>query len=444
VSSITDQGVVNEGSVQPDGAQPRFVFLGLPDVNGALRGKALTEREFAAVVRRGQATMTDLLLALDPVDEPITDYETLGIRSGAGDLTIVPELDTLSPMSWRPGWQLCLATPLWADGTLCDLGSRNVLRRALDALAELGLEAMASFEYEVRFTHLEDGAPLCRPLSYSLGELAPFEGVAAELARALEALGVELSAVHTEAGPGLLEINLGASRGIRAADEAVLVKAAVKDVARSMGMKASFLAKTHPLEEGSSGHLHVSLWDGEANAFADGMDGRMAAAVAGALDHMPAASLLYNPNLNSYKRLVPGYFAPVNATWGSDNRSAAVRVIAGGPPSAARIELRRPGADANPYLALAGAIASVVLGLRAGSAPPERITGDATEAGDALAPPLPGSLESAIEAFSADVELRELLGPGFAAYYETSRRWELRAWQRAVTDWERERYEGTV
>jgi glutamine synthetase len=444
VSSNTDEGVINEGSRRTDGAQPRFVFLGLPDVHGALRGKALTEREFEGVVRRGEATMTDLLLALDPVDEPITDYDSIGIRSGAADLTIVPELDTLGPMAWRPGWQICLATPLWSDGTLCDLGSRNVLRRALDALAELGLEAMACFEYEVRFTDAADGAPLCHPLSYSLGELAPFDVLAGELHRALTALGIELSAVHTEAGPGLLEINLGASRGIRAADEAVLVKAAVKDVARLLGMKASFLAKTHPLQEGSSGHLHVSLWDGDDNVFADGMDGRMAAAVGGALDHMPAASLLYNPNLNSYKRLVPGYFAPVNATWGSDNRSAAVRTIAGGAPSASRIELRRPGADANPYLALAGAIASVVLGLRAGTTPPARVTGDATEAGEALAPSLPGSLEAAIDAFARDTELRELLGERFSEYYETSRRWELRAWQRAVTDWERERYERTV
>jgi glutamine synthetase len=387
--------------------------------------------------------MTDLLLALDPVDEPITDYETLGLRSGAADLTIVPEVDTLRPMAWRPGWQVCLATPLWADGTPCDLAPRNVLRRTLDALGELGLDALSSFEYEVRLTGAADGAPLSGAISYSLGELGPMAHFAEELRRALDALEIELAAVHTEAGPGLLEVNLGASRGMRAADDAVLVKTAVKEVARSLGLRASFLAKTHPEQEGSSGHLHVSLWEGEASAFRDGMDGRMAHAVAGALEHMAGASVLYNPNLNSYKRLVPGYFAPVNATWGEENRSAAVRVIAGN-PSAARIELRRPGADANPYLALAGAVASVVLGLREQSTPPAVISGDATQADEATAPSLPGSLEAAVDAFAADTALRSVLGEDFAAYYETSRRWELRAWQRAVTQWERDRYERAV
>ncbi|MCW2999593.1 MAG: hypothetical protein JWN65_3142 [Solirubrobacterales bacterium] len=438
MSAIADERVVEDAPVS---GEQRFVFLGMPDVHGALRGKALTHREFQSVVRRGQANMTDLLLALDPVDEPITDYTTLGLRSGATDLTVVPDVDTLRPMAWRPGWQLCLATPLWSDGTLCDLGSRNVLRRTLDALAELGLEAMASFEFEVRIRDAADDAPLCNPVSYSLGELAPFERMAEALQRALDALGVELSAVHTEAGPGLLEINLGASRGIKAADDAVLVKTAVKDVARSLGLRASFLAKTDPAQEGSSGHLHLSLWDGGSNVFSDGMDGPMAFAVAGALEHMAAASVLYNPNINSYKRLVPGFFAPVNTTWGEQNRSAAVRVITAGSPSAARIELRRPGADINPYLALAGAVGSVVLGLRDQRRPPALVTGDATES---EAAPLPGSLESAIDAFTKDRALRDMLGAGFSDYYETSRRWELRAWQRAVSDWERDRYESVV
>src|SRR5205814_4590309 len=160
------------------------------------------------------------------------------------------------------------------------------------------------------------------------------------------------------------------------------LKLAVKEVAASLGLQASFLAKTVPGEEGSSGHVHLSLWSGDANTFA--ADGPLDAAIAGILDHLPAASLLLNPTINSYKRLVPGYFAPVNVSWGVENRSAALRVIEG------RIECRRPGADANPYLGLAALVASAADGIQRGLEPPEPIVGDASARDDL--PPLPNSL----------------------------------------------------
>ncbi len=153
-------------------------------------------------------------------------------------------------------------------------------------------------------------------ISYSLTEIGRYERFLDELVPALEGLGVELSAVHTEAGPGLLELNLGPRRGLAAADDAAMVKFGVKQVAASMDMRASFLAKTVPGEEGSSGHIHMSLWEGKTNAFAapgsaDPLPPVLAAAVAGVLEHLPAASLLLNPTVNSYKRLVPGWFAPI-------------------------------------------------------------------------------------------------------------------------------------
>jgi glutamine synthetase len=161
------------------------------------------------------------------------------------------------------------------------------------------------------------------------------------------------------------------------------------------------------------------------------------------LDHLPAASLLLNPTVNSYKRLVPGWFAPVNVSWGLENRSAAVRAIRSTEhPERCRIECRRPGADANPYLALAALAAAAADGIRRGASPPEPVVGDASEREDL--PPLPGSLESAIAAFRADGVLREALGEEFSAYYEVSREWELKKWRESVTDWERERYERAV
>jgi glutamine synthetase len=414
-----------------------YVLLGFPDMHGQIRGKALRPEAFAAAAREG-TVMTDLLLGLDPTDTPITDYEQLGIRTGAGDLHMRVEEDTLRELSWLAGWRICLCTPTeWADGSPCELSSRDVLRRVL---AAVGYDTLAAIEYEVRLRD-GDGRPLSSGISYSLGEISRFEAYIGRLGPALDALGVELSAIHTEAGPGLLELNVAARPALQAADESAYLKLAVKEVAASMGLQASFLAKTEPGEEGSSGHVHLSFWDDGDNAFAaDG--GRLESAIAGVLDHLPAASLLLNPTVNSYKRLVPGWFAPTNVSWGEENRSCAVRAIRGQAPERARLECRRPGADANPYLAIAALVAAAGLGVERGDTPPEPVVGDACARDDL--PPLPATLEAAIGAFEADAALRRALGDAFSDYYLVSRRWELKAWQDAVSDWERERYTRAV
>jgi glutamine synthetase len=422
-----------------------FVLLAIPDMNGSLRGKALRPDAFETAVRQG-TVMTDLILGLDPVDHPIEDYERFGIRTGAADLLVRPEEDTLRELSWRPGWRLCLATPSWPDGSPCAFASREVYRSVVEDMGSLGYELMAAIEYEIRLWD-EHEQPLSSGISYSLNEVGRFDRFVDDLVRALQRMSVELSAVHTEAGPGLLELNLAPSRGLAAADTAAFVKFATKQVAASLGLRASFLAKTVPGEEGSSGHVHLSCWDGQTNAFAgEGatapLPAPFSAAVAGVLDHLPGASLLLNPTINSYKRLVPGWFAPINATWGHENRSCAVRAIRSDRPDLWRFECRRPGADANPYLALAAIGASAADGLRRDAIPPDPVEGDAYVLADV--PELPGSLESAIRAFRADDVLRKALGETFSDYYVTSREWELKAWRDTVTDWERARYDRAV
>jgi len=429
-------------------APGEFILLGMPDVHGSVRGKALRPAAFDAAVAAG-AVMTDLLLALDPTDTPITAYERFGIRSGAGDLIVRPEPETLRELTWLPGWRICLCTPRWPDGSPCELSSREALRSVLERMSQQGYETRAAFEYEVRLR--DAGAtPLSSGLSYSLAEISRFETFLADLLPALEALGVELSAVHTEAGPGLLELNIAARDGLRAADDAVFVKLAVKEVAASKGLTASFMAKVKPGEEGSSGHVHLSCWSGSENAFAPegspdsarDLPDVFASAIGGVLDHLPAASLMLNPTVNSYKRLVPGWFAPVNVSWGLENRSCAVRAITGAQAQRWRIECRRPGADANPYLALAALVAAAADGMLRGAVPPDPVVGDASERDDL--PALPGSLESALAAFDADAEFRRLIGQGFCDYFRTSRAWELDAWRQGVSDWEHERYERAV
>jgi glutamine synthetase len=429
----------------PVGEGGEFILLGIPDVNGSIRGKALRPAAFESALGHG-TVMTDLLLALDPTDTPITDYTKFGIRSGAGDLLVRPDVSTLHDLTWRPGWKVCLATPSWPDGSPCELDSREVLRRVLAGLSELGYEAVAAVEYEMRLWDAQ-GKPLSSGLSYSLGELGGFSEFLSALTPALDALGVDLSAVHTEAGTGLLELNLGARPALRAADDAVLTKLAVKDIAATMGLKASFLAKTAPGEEGSSGHVHLSCWSDGANAFraseGKALPAAFSSAIAGVLEHLPGASLLLNPTINSYKRLVPGWFAPVNASWGVENRSCAVRAIARKDyPDLCRLECRRPGADANPYLAIAAVVASAADGMKRKLKPPEPVVGDAYSRGEL--PELPGSLESAIHAFQADRVLCEALDERFSEYFVISRAWELKAFRETVTEWERDRYMRSV
>lgn len=428
-----------------NGSHEGFVLLGIPDVNGSIRGKALRPDAFDSALRQG-TVMTDLIMGLDPVDTPISDYDEFGIRTGAADLIVHPDPDTIRDLRWRPGWRVCLATPSWPDGSPCEFATREVFRHVLEDAAGLGYEVMSAIEYEIRIWD-QEGAPLSSGISYSLNEIGRYERFIDELVRALEGLEIHLGAVHTEAGPGLLELNLAPRRGLATADDAVLLKFAVKQVAALLGLRASFLAKTVPGEEGSSGHVHLSWWKGETNAFAaadpsDPVPPVFAAAVAGLLEHLPAASLLLNPTLNSYKRLVPGWFAPINATWGYENRSCAVRAIRSARSDLWRFECRRPGADANPYLALAGIAASAADGVRRGAAPPEPIVGDAYARADL--PELPGSLEAALRAFEGDEVLRRGLGKRFSEYFITSRAWELKAWRGTVTDWERERYERAV
>lgn len=424
-----------------------YVLLGLPDLQGSIRGKALRPGAFEAAVADG-VNITDLLLALDPVDEPIDSYRDFGIRSGAGDLEVRPEAETLRELSWRPGWRVCLVTPRWSDGRPCTIASREVLRGALERMSALGYEVRSAFEYEVRITDA-DGTPVSSGISYSVGEITRIDSLLADLRPALEALGVELTAVHTEAGPGLVELNLAPASGLAAADAAAMTKFAVKEVAADRGMRASFMAKPVAGEEGSSGHIHVSCWRDGENAFAEPdaseRPGPLAsAAIAGMLAHLPAASLILNPTVNSYKRLVPGWFAPVNVSWGVENRSAALRSIGSRQhPGRCRIECRRPGADANPYLALAVLVTAAADGIeRQLELTASPVTGDAAD--DSKVPPLPSTLESALAAWAEDERLREALGTEFADYFETSRRWELRAWQQVVTGWELERYERAV
>jgi glutamine synthetase len=259
----------------------------------------------------------------------------------------------------------------------------------------------------------------------------------------LEAFGTPLEGLHTETGPGTFEAAICPSAGLESADRAVLFKSGVKQIAYAHGMVASFMARWNDSLPGCGGHIHHSLVDaktGQPCFFNPDRPKEMTPALrhflAGQLRALPDLLPLYAPTVNSYKRLVEGYWAPTTVTWGHDNRTVCCRVLMGSAKSA-RIECRVPGADANPYLALAALLASGLYGIEHKLELPEPVSGNAYAQ---AAPRLSKNLGEATQRFAQSALARELLGAEFVDHFANTRLWEWRQFERAVTDWERKRY----
>jgi len=255
---------------------------------------------------------------------------------------------------------------------------------------------------------------------------------------------VEIEALHTETGPGVYEVAIRYDDALRAADKAALFKTAMKQIAFDHGLAVTFMAKWNADLPGSSGHLHQSLWKGGVNVFAsreapDGISALMRHYIAGQVALMPELTAIYSPTINSYKRYVPGVWAPLTASWGFENRTCALRIIGAGDPEAARVEYRQTAADINPYLALAASLAAGLYGIEHELIPPDPAIADASGEGAGYAP-LPRTLTEAVSLLRGSRVAREILGAPFVDHYVRTREWEIRQHDRAVTSWELERY----
>lgn len=431
------------GDQSPAAAQrlvdARSALLLFPDVQGDLRGKMLVPSQLASdrVWSEGLPT-TDLLLAVDPVDEPITTFTNTGLNGGARDLLLRPDPTTIRPLPWFPDCRVVLGDLHLRDGSPSPVSPRQVLQKALAGLESRGLRLQAAFEYEFRLFAAGGWEPASTGPSYSPAVLSQVAGFVETFRSFADDLRLGLSVLHSEGAPGLVEVNVDPQWGVAAADTAALLKLAALEAARRHGLRAVFMAKPVSGEEGSSAHVHFSMWDAAganvlAGSAAEAEHELYRRAAWGLLKHLPALSLIYNPTVNSYKRLVPGFFAPVSAACGPEDRSFAVRALLHG-STASRFELRRPGADCNPYLTLAAIAASISVGL-GDEVVPSRAEIDRHEG------TLPSTLESAIAEFKRrDRRIDEQLGAEFAAHFLITREWELASWQNAVTDWERQRY----
>jgi glutamine synthetase len=277
---------------------------------------------------------------------------------------------------------------------------------------------------------------------YSFLRASLHSDLAHSILDATRAMNIELEGFHTETGPGVYETAIRCDDALRAADKAALFKTVVKIVARKHGLLATFMAKWNANLPGCSGHIHQSLSDrqGKRNLFYDRnsdshCSGLMQYYMAGQLALMREFTVMFCPTVNSYKRTVPGTWAPTNVTWGIDNRTTALRAIPAG-PKGTRVECRLSGSDANPYLSLAASLSSGLYGIEN----KVELSAPTDNAYASQAPALPRSLEEGAELFQSSKTARRIFGDEFVDHYSATRDWEARQFRRAVTDWELERY----
>ncbi len=430
------------------------VKVAVTDIDGILRGKYLHKEKFFGAVDGGFG-FCNVVFGWDSSDVCYDQGVTYtGWHTGYPDAQARIDLDTFRRVPWDGDVPFFLGDFVDDQGAPLAICPRKLLRGVLDRAHAGGHSLKAGLEFEW-FNFKETPASLDAkggvsptPLSpgmfgYSLlrmGQSQPFFNA---LMDELGAFGVPIEGLHTETGPGVFEAAILYSDALEAADRATLFKSGAKEIGHRFGVMPSFMAKWNEKLPGCSGHTHLSLWKDGANLFFDASNPGQPSAtlrsfIAGVLAALPEILPLFAPTVNSYKRLVDGYWAPTKPTWGIDNRTVAVRFIPGSSKST-RIEIRVPGSDVNPYLAVAGAIAAGMRGVE------QRLVLDAAPVvGSAYAesdvPRLPRNLHDATEKMAESALARELFGAAFVDHYVATRRWEWRRFQDAVTDWELRRY----
>ncbi|SDB63281.1 glutamine synthetase family protein [Belnapia rosea] len=422
------------------------------DMQGRLVGKRLTARQ-ARETPGEDMHACDYLLGVDTEMVPIPGLRSSGWERGFGDFSIRPDPATARLLPWQPGTLLVLGDTVDHEGHLVPHAPRSMLRRQLERLAAAGFTA--SMASELEFTVFQGDWQQLRAGSYR--GLTPdgfysedyqvFQGTGREpLIRAIrngmEAAGIPIESSKGEGGPGQAEITLLHAPALESADRHVIYKTGVKEMAQAAGKTASFMAKWHEAQPGSSGHIHLSLWGlGGESAMADaggphGFSAGFAHVLAGQIALLQEMTLFLAPVVNSYKRFQPGSFAPTKAVWSRDNRTAAFRVLGHG--RSLRVECRVPGADVNPYLAYAALIAAGLHGLE------QRLPLDPPAEGNAYLaeglPEIPTTLREAMAALDRSTVLRAAFGDAVIDHYVRAAAWEQAEHDRRVTDWEIARY----
>jgi glutamine synthetase len=418
------------------------VLLAIADMEGRLQGKRLTAVHFLDDVLEHGAEGCNYLLAVDVDMETVGGYAMSSWDTGYGDFEMVPDPGTLRPVPWLPGTVMLMADLQWDDGREVLASPRQILRRQLARLAERGISANAATELEFivfRDTYEEawrrgfrdlDPANLYN-VDYSLLGSARVEPLIRRIRNEMSAAGMVVENSKGECNLGQHEINFRYDDALRSADNHAIYKNGAKEIAAQEGHSITFMAKFNE-REGSSCHIHCSLAreDG-SNAFAADQT-LFDHFIAGQIACMNELTLLYAPHVNSYKRFVPGSFAPTAIAWGRDNRTCSLRVVGRG--EGLRVENRLPGADVNPYLALSGMIAAGLHGIDEELALEPVFEGDAYKSDK---PRVPHNIYDARRAFAGSAVAAEAFGSEVVNHYLNRADVEIAAFEAAVTDWER-------
>jgi glutamine synthetase len=420
------------------------VLLAITDMQGRLMGKRLTARHFVDEVAEHGAEGCNYLLAVDVEMTPVAGFAMASWERGYGDFLLVPDLDTLCEVPWQEGTALCIADIAWLDRSEVTASPRQILRRQLARLVERGWTAYAGTELEFivhRDSYEEAWRKGYRDLEpanlynvdYSLLGTSRVEPLIRRIRNSMAGAGMVVEDSKGECNFGQHEINFHYSDALRTADHHVIYKNGAKEIAADEGMSITFMAKFNE-REGSSCHIHFSLGDAEGPLFARD-PALFESFLAGQLAGLRELSLLFAPNINSYKRFAAGSFAPTAIAWGHDNRTCSLRVVGEGP--SLRFENRVGGADLNPYLALAAIAAAGLHGVEAGLELEPVFEGDAY--GAPHLPRVPSSLRDARDLFASSEIARAAFGEDVVAHYVNAADVELAAFGSAVTDWERYR-----
>jgi glutamine synthetase len=420
----------------------KLIQLEVPDLDGGLRAKLVSAKKAHSP---DGAAMCTIMFGLTQADD-VYESPASSAANGYPDLVMRPDLTTFRPLPWCEDTAAVLCDLFGPDGALYPLAPRTVLRTVVDRCTEFGFEARFAAEWELCVVHAGDEpVPLGRTINaYSSLRLRELRPLVQAFFERMEAVGISVESVHTELGHGMLEFALAHAPALEAADHAARAKAYLKELCGERDLVATFMPKWRTGAPTSGCHFHQSLWQDGANAFASPDAGLSALArhyMAGQLVTLADFSVLFNPSVNSFRRLQPGTWTPATASWGVDNRTAAIRAITGS-PTGVRLEHRRPGADVNPYLAIAAMLAGGLHGIAEKLEPPDPATHDAYA--DTRFGRLPASLADAVAALRASPVADGLLGREFVGHYLLSREVELRLWQEwetgQVTDWEQRRY----
>ncbi|WP_417601119.1 glutamine synthetase family protein [Pararhodobacter oceanensis] len=420
----------------------------LPDIAGVARGKAMPAFKFDTQSHFYLPTSIFLqTITGEWADAPAGEDEYK-----EPDMTLVPDLATATAAPWTADITLqVIHDAMTQKGEPYPMAPRNVLKRVVELYAEQGLTPVVAPEMEFYFVarNTDPNMPIMPPMgrsgrvaaakqAYSMSAVDEYGKVIDDIYDFAEAMGLEIDGILQEGGAGQVEINLAHGDPVALADQIFFFKRMIREAALRHDCYATFMAKPIEGEPGSAMHIHHSVIDRATgrNLFSDA-EGQETPAfmhfIAGMQTHLPAATVLLAPYVNSYRRYVPDFAAPINLEWGRDNRTTGLRVPISA-PEARRVENRLAGMDCNPYLGFAASLACGLLGLREQKQPRAECTVTAYMGDDGL----PMTLGEAVDIFAEDTALGEILGADFAALYAAVKRHEYTEFQAVISPWERQ------